>query len=271
MGEVSMLSGRRWAKSGRADDEDFHDLLAHGLDVAAVLQVGLQSRPALVARIADALEMSTAATLAFLGAMAALHDVGKAAASFQFLDPALARRLGLRRGICADYDRNRNGHDRIGHAILDEIAREGGLFSPAIPRAQAEEIIGVFAYHHGAAKAPGGDDCYLSADRDYALSMVRLVKELFGWDGTAPDVARLRPMSYLINGALNLADWIGSDSRIAYVREVADPAGYLRRAREQAAELIRLIRPSLFTQPDVPEPLSFDELFPEFAGHGWTP
>src|SRR5262245_24672833 len=69
----------RWAKflAGRT-----HRLVWHGLDVATVLEVGLERNPAVLDQLAARLAMEPHDTRAMILSLAALHDLGKVIASF---------------------------------------------------------------------------------------------------------------------------------------------------------------------------------------------
>jgi hypothetical protein len=69
-------------------------LVWHGLDVATVLEVGLERKPAVLDEVAALLAMAPDHARAMLLSLAALHDLGKVIASFQALVPAAMAKIG---------------------------------------------------------------------------------------------------------------------------------------------------------------------------------
>jgi CRISPR-associated endonuclease/helicase Cas3 len=154
----------RWAKF---QDGQTHRLTWHALDVATVLEEGLERKPALIEQCAKLLEMSPADTRAMLLSLAALHDVGKVIASFQALVPEAMKAVGHAARPTLPYRRRTHGHDIAGWALLSalrdaqlngELARilPPDCLAPGSERAFTT-LVSAFTGHHG----------HPSADKDW--------------------------------------------------------------------------------------------------------
>ena len=81
---VSEATRALWAKSGTKEGKEWHSLLAHLLDVAACAWVILEREPASTrALYAADLGLTEPQALAWVCALAGLHDLGKASPAFQ--------------------------------------------------------------------------------------------------------------------------------------------------------------------------------------------
>jgi CRISPR-associated endonuclease/helicase Cas3 len=220
---------RAWAKK---DDPDWHSLIAHSADVAAVLRVLLrETKMANRFGTLAGLDLSPV-HLDRLAVLAALHDAGKASRGFQegtaghlrpiiglfteggeYLDP-----LPLRRMI--PWFQN-GAHLR--HFLITTWSHHG----EPIPKASSQHIS---AWHPG-------------DDYDPADELARLAQRIeeqwleTAFSGTAAPFPDAPALENAFAGVLTLADWIGSDRR--YFRyENGEDENAWNRATSRAEEAL---------------------------------
>lgn len=248
MSSFPVPTGRFWAKlHPRENPQEWHPLIAHCADVAAVLEQLLLPDATIGRRLAGALEQEelTPAQRARLIFLAVLHDMGKTGHGFQ----TKVRPQGER----GRYTPEQRGHVQTllhstGYAPLKAlIVRE---LLPAVGKdlRTAQDLFFAAIAHHGRPWQPRTDnrnDVLWKQDgsgRDPLAEMRRLIRHAERWSGLndAP-VDELAPLpsrfTHLFAGALTLADWIGSTVGAFPFAKVADadPDGYWYEARERAA------------------------------------
>ncbi len=198
-----------WAKSG---DTQGHGLLAHMLDVAAVVEAIL-GRESIQTRAwaAGSLGLAPAMVTQWAAAMAGLHDFGKAIPGFQFKWPAGQRAdeaAGLAfRTISLDVHR----HDLASGSLLRrELPSRfaGGGWIPAVCQA--------LAAHHGYMPTPmeikDGMPRYEGPGWSDARCEIldAYLQTLHPGEGLAVDDLPLPAVAWLA-GLTSTADWIGSN------------------------------------------------------------
>ncbi|MFV3076516.1 CRISPR-associated helicase Cas3' [Niveispirillum fermenti] len=268
----------RWAKAGK---DSHHPLPYHCLDVAAVLDVGLARRPALLDFIAAGLSMSLADTRAMLLVLLALHDIGKVSAAFQVKRPDILRRLGR---VPPSRKPANWPHDAVGQMILlDRLGPSGlaalGLPLADMPRDGLDLLCAIATGHHGSPPSRGFDPRRLERegvlapdDLDAAKELVAAMAALFGWTQGTPDPVGLDRLSPLLNGLFTLCDWLGSSERFAYREGAMDLADYYRlHALPGAADVLDEVQPALFRQLTPRPPLSFAQMFAALGQGGSAP
>jgi hypothetical protein len=196
-------------------------LVWHGLDVATVLEAGLERKPAVLDRLAAHLAMEPDNAHGMVLALTALHDLGKVIASFQALVPEAVTRVGHAVRPTLPYNRKAGyGHDTAGWALISAIRDgqlDGELFDilpPAClaPRSEAAftNIVSAFTGHHGHPSADKdwvGFQAYanptldLAAAADFTRSMI----SHYGWRHGFPTAEGARRASYILNGLISLA------------------------------------------------------------------
>ena len=268
--------GQFWAKlkyknNDRSTGEivEWHPLLAHSADVAAVTEALLQ-RTILRDRFASLVGWDDLSDvhIARLSALAALHDAGKVTQGFQ--NRAFGRK-----------------------PESDHVTPMVNVYNASDPLAYLAPLgitdlqdwaddLDVLGYlllstfgHHGEPVTPGAHDPMLweeSDARDPEVGLARLdthVREWFpdAYDGTAPPFPAAPAFQHAFNGLLTLSDWIGSDtSFFPFAGTLEAP---MERARSQAAEAVD----ALFLDPDGPRSsLSADSGFDQILEQpGWDP
>jgi len=265
-----------WAKLTYKDNDrstgevvDWHPLLAHSADVAAVTEALLE-RTILRDRLASLIGWDDLSDVhvARLSALAALHDAGKVTQGFQnrafdetptsdhvtpmvsvykASDPlAYLAPLGI-----ADLQDWASDLDVLGHLLLATFG------------------------HHGAPVTPGTHDPMLwepSDNRDPEAGLVRLDTHVCEWlpsayEDEADPFPATPAFQHAFNGLLTLADWIGSDETFFPFADTLDAP--MERARSHAAEAVD----ALFLDPDAPRAaLSDDSGFDQILEQpDWAP
>jgi CRISPR-associated endonuclease/helicase Cas3 len=239
-GRLVLPPGSFWAKlSPREQPTEWHPLLAHSADVAAVLHRLLRPDSVLSERLArtlgaERLDESIAARLVYV---AALHDFGKVNHGFQDQWKDRAARSP--------------GHVQV---VLASLALKSmrqawtELLAPlGLPMFEAHELLRTAICHHGRPWDPPSSpnvpiwQADHSSGRDPLQAIRTLARHALGWSGLGaalPDPSlRLTPrFLHLFAGALTLADWIGSTAAAFPFAPQADedPELYWQHAHERA-------------------------------------
>lgn len=277
MPHISSL--RFWGKTN--DRGGWHPLPYHCLDVAAVVDALLRADRRLAALVDRLSPLPPDVTRKLLLFFAAVHDVGKFAATFQHKVPELATANGVPRGRGRDDD-----HTWLGFQFWSGWAYEAQDVVPFDERALdalTPLAICAFAHHgepvervlEGTVRPAFGDGW------DVAVEHVASCAALF-LDGAAlPDLEQtgLAPLSWLAAGLFIVADWLGSNERW-FPHAVPGPQGPLPSDTE--ADL-RAWFAQACTRADTaiaecgllpPAPLAapaFSVLFPALAAHAPHP
>lgn len=208
-----------WAKLGRDDQRNitsWHSLVHHSADVAAVLLALLQ-QPTIAARLArlagrDTLDMVTRERL---GALAFLHDIGKANRGFRARVDPNAPKVGHidQAGWLFTTDAG-NHHHRL-FDVLD-LDRLGSWF----PDEGWTLLDPIFA-HHGRPwrKETAGTQVHLWRQTGDSDPIADLGAMRDAWDvwfphafDQGPSLPSQPAFAHAFAGLLMLADWLGSDS-----------------------------------------------------------
>ena len=243
---------------------EWHPLLAHSADVAAVAEALLQ-RTILRERLASLAGWDDLSDVhvARLSALAALHDAGKVNHGFQNRAHGERQQAGHVRPMIDVFDADRPVEwiEPLGiRAML-------GWF----PRAQVEEasyryLLATWG-HHG---EPVRESLFSPSlwqgieSRDPRSGLERLAERVQRWFPQAFE-SDARPLPtdpsfvHAYNGVLTLADWIGSDDR--FFPFAKDEEAPMQRARDRAADAIA----ALFLDADGPR-AAFSEETTGFEG-----
>lgn len=196
-----------------------------------------------------------------VGALAALHDIGKISPGFQAKCQAWLAENGLvetvRRG-CWDTGMEAD-HGKVSHAAIMPILMKAG-----IGRKTAKFVSCVLGGHHGRLTPPK-DPRYLPEGRitesysgiDWEGERESTARRV--WDYFSPDVAGIEidessPSLWWLSGLVSVADWIGSDERFfppERLNPVADPR----------AVAINALKRIGFSTPVLIPNLSFEDIF----------
>jgi CRISPR-associated endonuclease/helicase Cas3 len=245
---------RYWGKAQPKDqqEQDWHPVAYHGLDVAAAGAALFDARPKLLRTLAviSGLPESVARQWFLFGL--ALHDIGKLADCFQCKVPERwHHKHSWTRGPAAD-----PGHGRIGATLWSTGCRSfrsrGGHPFAAYFGADAQrngEALAAFESwfnaicgHHGRpVEASGGVlSDIISAEAladasNYVEACARLIAPCVPIDCELPDANRMIRSSWLVAGLAMLADWIGSNQAwFNYTAPVHSLDAYWAIAQERA-------------------------------------
>jgi CRISPR-associated endonuclease/helicase Cas3 len=226
---------RFWAKlHPRKDPTEWHPLIAHSADVAAVMERLLRPDSILARRLAAALGVDTLtprqrAQMVF---WAALHDIGKTSHGFQSKAgrvPEDRRWKNLDRGHVQVFLQS------TGYPPLRDLLRTELLPQLGHDSRETSDLLRTIISHHGRPFAPGGRDSQhalwkpdSTSGRDPLAEVRRILSYAFTWSGLkAAEGDPLPPTSptftHVFAGALTLADWIGSTRGAFPLTPWADP------------------------------------------------
>jgi len=207
---------RYWAKTRTDADGTVHwlSVATHALDVAAVATRLLDRVPDLTERLAAAGGADPAAVRAYLIGGAALHDLGKFAATHQRRAPALDRDLhGERTRRHPDAN-----HVAAGWAWWHEHGshRPGDILPGAASTPSADILMRPVLGHHGT-PADGRDlrvgECFEASDLSAVEAFLRTVLPVVlpADPGTLPRREKTATrLAWRTAGLFVLADWLGS-------------------------------------------------------------
>jgi CRISPR-associated endonuclease/helicase Cas3 len=255
-----------WAKS-----DPFHSLVAHTLDVAAVCQEFIEVFGG-VPPLEDA----------WVAAIVALHDLGKAEPHFQAKAPRLFERLDMAlrcppplSALSGDVVR-RIRHEAVSERLLEEWLRvEQGWTRP-----DRRVVASAIRQHHGEPATPllelpaAGQlpvrECWSAIDEAWGPSrrtVVDAVSEALGLrGGPSPSWPHRDAAGVRLAALTVLSDWVASNTALFVPPSpvVSDPAAYLAAARRAARRAIDAVglRPSVAGGGIRPAPI-WEELWPD--------
>ncbi|MCC6135585.1 MAG: CRISPR-associated endonuclease Cas3'' [Gammaproteobacteria bacterium] len=261
-----------WAKTY---GDEYHLLIYHALDVAAVGSEYLKHHPRLRRFLARALGVPENHVAQWIGFFIALHDVGKFSESFQSQQPTLFQQLQSRQGRSNYATR----HDILGYWAWRQwlaplLSREDwfGLgahfrhYRPLMP------WIGAVTGHHGQPPKENAQNqltllnCFPEVDQQALIAFARAVRGLFWRDAPPPvaptlDSETLKQTSWWLAGLTVLADWLGSNRNyFAFNRNPMPLADYWQHAQTVAH---RALHESGALPPVSASVTAFSTLFPK--------
>jgi len=233
-----------WAKL-RTDADgsvtDWHPLLAHSADVAAVVEALLQ-RTVLRTRLASLVGWDTLSDVhvARLSALAALHDAGKVNHGFQnraFGDTPTSDHVTPMVGVY-------NASDPLAHLAPMGIAE---MQNWAVDLDVLGYLLLATFGHHGEPVPPGRHDPMLweeTEGRDPHRGLSTLSDHVQRWfpaayEGEAQPFPDTPGLQHAFNGLLTLADWIASDEHFFPFADTLEAP--LERARAHAADAVNTL------------------------------
>jgi len=220
---------RYWGKAKKdADSEgpDYHLLVYHSLDVAAVGSVLLNPETTLCQSLARQLGVDARWLRDWFVFCLRLHDLGKFFRAFQNLVPDLSLKLVPFAGQCTYAER----HDTLGFALWKKTLTKA--LSDVVPAAYSrltEPWLEIACGHHG---QPPKKITYpvtshlLEEDEQAAEQFVREILTLWPVDLSPLDTIdkkNFRRVSWQLAGLAVLADWLGSNQNIFRYHSVVMP------------------------------------------------
>ncbi len=251
-----------WGKSKKTDDEewDYHLLVYHCLDVAAVGDIWLKLNNAFVEKNAASYQLSEDSFREWFLFFLAIHDIGKFSVRFQNLCPELLEKLQSRTSTEPYFPR----HDQLGWELYQNQLFEvlyNAHFSEE-PRPKVESFFDIFAFcflgHHGippskqdiiGIKPFSAIDCkcaeeFFNTVRSMVISSraIEEVREFL----KRPRIERnsleneIRCTTWTIAGLVTVCDWIGSGDSFPFCQNEMDLNQYYERTLVNARRAIEM-------------------------------
>ncbi len=239
-----------WGKADKTSS-DYHLLVYHALDVAAVGQILLTKHPTLLKQLSNLTGLSRQQFQQWMVFFLALHDIGKFNDSFQNLRPDLLKKLQKR-------ESNRNyseRHDSLGYLLWFEVLKSHFIDLGITPKgkskrrsAKEHQLIKIWMAavtgHHG--MPPKNINAttyeyYEKADEEVLKSYVSEIYDLFLKQDTFPclEQAQLELSSWWLAGFAVLCDWLGSNrDYFPYSQQIQPLANYWTTTLKQAEKAI---------------------------------
>jgi CRISPR-associated endonuclease/helicase Cas3 len=251
-----------WAKT-TPEDKPGISVYDHMMNVGCVARCIAETFPGLLERFSVQSEV--------VGALAALHDLGKISPGFQRKCQAWLEENGL-----AKIDRNacwdtamESDHGKVSHAAIQSF-----LLKSNVDGRTAKYLSTVLGAHHGRLSTPTDwvyrpigaiNDSYSKIDWDTERNAA--AEKLWNYyveDSTSFSITAESPSLWWLAGLTTVADWIGSDERFFPADNT--PANQAEVAH-QALDSIGLCKPEFIRE------LSFHDLFHDVEKPGieWIP
>lgn len=221
--------GKYWRKTS-PDPANYHLLVYHLLDVAAVGTVYLQNDSLIFDRLSSHLKMDKNEFLSLVTFFLAIHDLGKFSESFQNLNPELFFNLKGRRSNF-NYPLR---HDTLGQRIWNEDIREQILkndvfrFPPDVSEIYQKFFLNILTGavfgHHGIppemdkVQSHTKSSLYTDQDVSAAAEFITTIRELyfaqqscFFQNFSKETLDDAKRISWVFAGLAVFSDWIASD------------------------------------------------------------
>jgi len=253
-----------WAKT-TADGKPGISVYDHMVNVGCVARFIAETSPEILERFH--LQPSS------VGALAALHDLGKISPGFQRKCEAWLEENALvtvARNGCWDTAMETD-HGKVSHAAIQAFLIEGG-----IDRNTAKYVSTVLGAHHGRLTPPSDrgyrpqraiSESYSSIDWDAErMANARMVWDHF-LEGSVPfSISDESPSLWWLAGLTSVADWIGSDERFF-------PSNRNEKPIDKAVAVVQALDNIGFGKTQFVRDLSFHDLFhdPQEPKKIWTP
>ncbi len=241
-----------WGKASKENDS-YHLLVYHCLDVAAVGYQLLNQSPSMLRNLAALTGMEEKLLIRWMVFFLALHDLGKFSVSFQNLRTDILFELQQRENKQAYIKR----HDTLGYffwqTILKQYMAEHGVLKIASGRRLSDNEV-AFDYwmlavtgHHGQPPESGSGiiirDVFEQFDIDAATNFVEDIKRLLLGDNIsfpALDSTQIKQASWWLSGFTVLCDWLGSGRNMdEYISQIIPLPDYWQQVLPWADSVIQ--------------------------------
>jgi CRISPR-associated endonuclease/helicase Cas3 len=251
-----------WAKTGKSDDERWHPLILHMLDVAASADALLSREPESTRnRIAAILGMEWDDARPWLMLAIACHDLGKACPGFQ----CKWRNL-------TEMDSGRSPNTEVNHAFVSQVDLEALLLDRGWPEELAELVADAVGCHHGERASPTtlgrlmGDRRALGKGEwtDARRALFEALLSVFDPNKTPTKEKLSGPDFMLLSGLTSFSDWVGSNEDwfpFGGLEDCIDLEGWFQKRRTQNAEQALNAVGWEHRTPLASERMSFKEIF----------
>lgn len=250
-----------WAKTSKNNDQGWHPLILHMLDVAASADAILEREPESTReRMASILEMRREDAHQWILLVVACHDLGKACPGFQ-----------CKWRNMTEMDPGRSPHIEINHAFVSQIALTDWLQARGWPSELAELVADAVGCHHGERASPSTLD-HLSGDRraigqeswaQARRDLVDALLEVFTPSGCPSKTTISGPDFMLLSGLTSFADWIGSNEDwfpFGTMEDCVDLQAWFQKRSVNANKALETIGWGRRI-PLSAEPMSFEQVF----------
>jgi len=249
--EHSPLYLQYWGKAAKNQDghDNYHRLVYHSLDVAAVAKQLLADDKPLTRTLAQFLELSPLQLQQLIVFALALHDLGKFASAFQALyqhnNPELVTPESRK-----SYDGKNYRHDRMGLYFWNDFlkSKSEDVFGQTLSSEQRSSLLTLMRCslgHHG---QPIDETAIRSirhftekhnreATQLFTSDIFKLIQPDLPYEKMASEIWRkkLEQVSWQIAGIAVLADWIGSDATYFTYNTKSTPLADYWRATQKTA------------------------------------
>ena len=265
-----MLIHRYWGKTQKAVGDRtmpaYHLLAYHALDVAACAMALVRAVPRYRRVLPRLLGLTLDETVALIGWVAALHDLGKLCPPFQRQDAATAAVADLLWGPPSTHAYEVR-HDILGWCLWRDISAAGveGLSEDVME--QADIMMQTATGHHGRPVAAYQNGRVIDM-RQYigepglnaAAEWVTWVSKRFRPTFATEDA--LQRASWLVAGIITLADWLGSNTEyFKFKADEIDVERYFQKVAIPAAKHAVAASGVAAVQAK----REYHEIFPEYA------
>ncbi len=242
--------GKFWGKADK--DGNWHPLVCHMLDVAAVAQVWLEKNPDFLKKAAQASGLTEKSFLAWFLFFLALHDIGKFSITFQNLKPELLYKLQGKKND-AQYIKR---HDQLGNQyyesfLLNNLQEKffNDIKSPII--SQYFSFFASLSFgHHGVPvtaepikKLPAALELYFEDLIDLFIDETTIQETVTLLKGSKAErkqkISGFAYFTWQLAGLTVLCDWIASGSyRFDYQKKINSLPDYYEQSLQKAKDAI---------------------------------
>ncbi len=263
-----MISDHLWAKYDSDNNNRWHPLILHMIDVAAVADVVLSREPQTTRdRLAALIGLSWMDARPWILLLVACHDLGKASPGFQ-LKWKKSKELLLHTGI----NLPRLPDITIHHAFVSQIALEKLLQNSGWPEGLSELCSDAIGCHHGTRATPKVLDGLKgnrngADERNWTIVWEELFNALCQVFGTEklPLKSTMSGAEFmLLAGLTSFVDWIGSDEKqfpFGTAADCQDLGRWFNIRRENAVKALDALG-WLSRGPLIRERILFEDAFP---------
>ena len=228
-----------WGKARPPSDEgpQWHPLVLHCVDVAAVGCTFLREHPLLRKRLARLMGVGEEQLVPLVGYLLALHDIGKFAKRFQSKVPD--RLPSCFRG---EHDQRSYDHGSGGMLLFEHEPDLFRLHSDT--RRSWRLLVSAVTGHHGAPpsdESPDINPLFGKAGVEAARLFAAEVRTLFSLPDKLNVARKCGPASYALAGLAVLSDWVGSKVEWFPYQDpahVSDLTSYWHSAQERAEQAL---------------------------------
>ena len=268
-----------WGKARKLEDGsyDYHLLVYHCLDVAAVGKLWLEKSHAFLKKAANASGLSVKAFMEWFLFFLALHDIGKFRLSFQNLCPSILKILQGRDNVKLPYSVR---HDQLGYDLYEEYIFDilFNTFFKGLKSIPLKEYFDIFAFssfgHHGlppkscrVCKNLKVIEEYIDTVSQFFLSKksIEEIKSIFLLSKSEryAQIEGFKLFSWQLAGLTTLCDWIASgDDSFVFCSNEKELDEYFRTACKNAE--LAIASAEIVSTP-ISKIQGMNRLFPKFS------